>query len=189
MVTTPGQYTRSHRLRWELLLVQSQALAVPLCQRRASWDTQERVFKRAVGSLKRRGVEGGIFGYLALNEHREWVQKICAEAGIVPLLALWGTEGKALLCTFIEAGFEAIGVALRSDIIDDHWLGIKVDGEFVEQRKKRQIDVCGEKGEYYSLVIDGPIFRRRIAIGQIRIARRATVAFLQVLSCALVERT
>lgn len=80
-------------------------------------------------------------------------------------------------------------VASRSDIIDDHWLGTKVDGEFVEQIKKRQIDVCGEKGEYHTLVIDGQIFRRRIAIGEIRIARRATVAFLQVLSCALGERT
>lgn len=72
MVTTTGQYTRSHRLRWELLLAQSQALAVPLYQRRASWDTYERVIKRAVASLKRGGVQGGIFGDVALNEHREW---------------------------------------------------------------------------------------------------------------------
>jgi uncharacterized protein (TIGR00290 family) len=189
MVTTSGQYTRSHRLSRKLLIAQSQAIGVPLQQKRASWNTYEREFKRAVTVFKREGIAGGVFGDVSLDEHREWVQKVCAEKGIVPLLPLWGTEGKDLLFRFIEAGFEAIVVAVRSDIVDEHWLGTKIDGEFVEQIEKGGVDVCGENGEYHTLVVDGPIFRKKIAIGETKVVRRDTMAFLQVLDFSLVGRS
>jgi diphthine-ammonia ligase len=189
MFTTTGRHTRSHRVSRELLLAQSQAIGIPLYQRRASWDTYEREFTKGLTSCKRKGIEGGVFGALYHSEHREWVEKVCAEAGIVPLLPLWGMGGKALLRRFIEAGFEAIVVAVRSDIVDDHRLGTRIGGEFIEQMEKGGVDVCGENGEYHTLVVNGPIFRRRIAIGETRVVRRGTMAFLQVLGFDLVERT
>jgi uncharacterized protein (TIGR00290 family) len=181
MVTTTGHFTRSHRLSKELLMAQSQVVGIPLCQRRISWDTYDREFSRALTSFKREGLEGGVFGALYLREDRAWVEQICAAAGIVPLLPLWGMEGKDLLCTFIDTGFEAVVVAVRSDIVDDHWLGARVDGEFIEQMEKTGIDVCGENGEYHTLVVDGPIFSKRIEIGKTKITRRGTMAFLHVI--------
>jgi len=189
MVTTTGNYTRSHRLSGGLLMAQSQAVGIPLYQRRASWNTYEREFIRALTFLKRKGIEGGIFGDLALTEHREWVERVCTEAGIVPFLPLWGMERKDLLRAFMAAGFEAIVVAVRNDIMDDHWLGRQIDGAFVEQMEKRGIDVCGENGEYHTLVIDGPIFKRKIALEETEISRRGTMAFLQVLSFALRQKS
>src|SRR4030042_4691080 len=182
MFATTGRYTRSHRLSRELLMAQSQAVGIPLYQRRASWDTYEREFTEALISSKRKGIEGGVFGALYLSEDREWVERTCAEAGIVPILPLWGMGGKELLRRFIEKGFEAIVVAIRSDIVDEHWLGTRIDGEFVEQMEKRGIDVCGENGEYHTLVVDGPIFSKRIVIGETRITRREKRAFLHVAS-------
>jgi len=188
MVTTTGNYTRSHRLREDLLIAQSQAVCIPLYQRRASWNTYEREFTRALTSLKRGGIEGGVFGALYLSEDRAWVERVCSEAGIVPLLPLWGMGGKDLLRTFIEAGFEAIVVAIRSDIMNEHWLGTRIDEAFVEHMEKGGVDVCGENGEYHTLVVDGPIFSRRIEIRETRITRRGTMAFLQVLDSSLVDK-
>jgi diphthine-ammonia ligase len=101
---------------------------------------------------------------------------------------LWGMERTELLRTFMAAGFEAIVVAVRNDIMDDHWLGRRVDGAFVEQMEERGIDVCGENGEYHTLVVDGPIFGKRIEIGEARITRRGTMAFLQVLDYSLEDK-
>jgi diphthine-ammonia ligase len=187
MFATTGRYTRSHRLSRELLMAQSRAIGISLHQRRASWNTYEREFTRALTSFKRKGIEGGIFGALYRSEDREWVERACAEAGIVPLLPLWGKEGKDLLAQFIEAGFEAVVVAVRADVLGEHWLGKKINGKFVKQMDERGIDVCGENGEYHTLVVDGPIFRKRIAIRETRIARRDTMAFLQVLNFSLVD--
>lgn len=185
MVTTTGNYTRSHRLSRELLIAQSQAVGIPLYQRRASWDTYEREFMRALTSFKQEGIAGGVFGALYLSEDRAWVERVCTEAGIVPLLPLWGMGGKDLLRAFIGTGFEAVVVAVRRDIMDDHWLGKQIDGAFVEQMEKRGIDVCGENGEYHTLVTDGPIFSKRIEIGETRITSRGTMAFLNIVSFAL----
>jgi diphthine-ammonia ligase len=180
MVTTTGSYSRSHRLSRELLIAQSQAIGIELHQRRVSWNTYERDFIKALNAFKQEGIEGGVFGALYLSDDRAWVERVCAEAGITPLLPLWGMETKALLSTFIEAGFEAIVVAVRRDIMDDHWLGKRIDGAFAEEMEKRGIDVCGEYGEYHTLVVDGPIFSRRIEIKETRVTRRGTMAFLHI---------
>jgi diphthine-ammonia ligase len=180
MVTTTGNYTRSHRLRRDLLAAQSQAIGIPLHQRRASWDTYEREFIRALISLKQEGIEGGVFGDIFHPEHRAWVERVCAQAGMVPLIPLWNMEGRDLLRAFIEAGFEAIVVAIRNDLMKSHWLGKRIDREFIEQMEKEGVDVCGENGEYHTLVVDGPIFRRRLAIRESRIARRGQMSFLHI---------
>jgi len=185
MVTTTGNYTRSHRLSRELFISQSQTVGIPLYQRRASWDTYERGFSRALTSLKREGIAGGVFGALYLSEDRAWVERVCTEAGIVPLLPLWGMSGKDLLRAFIGTGFEAIVVAVRRDIMDDHWLGKRIDGAFVEGMEKAGVDVCGENGEYHTLVTDGPIFSKRIEVGETRVARRGTMAFLNIVNFSL----
>jgi diphthine-ammonia ligase len=189
MINTTGNYTRSHRLSRELLIAQSQAIGIELHQRRASWATYEREFTKALNSFKREGIEGGVFGALYLSEDRAWVERVCTEAGIVPLLPLWGIEGKDLLRTFIEAGFEAIVVAVRSDIMNEHRLGTRIDGEFIEHMEKNEVDVCGENGEYHTLVVDGPIFSRRIDISETRVTRRGMMAFLHVLSFALRQKS
>ena len=186
MVTTTGNYTRSHRVSRELLIAQSQAVGISHRQRRASWNTYEKEFTRALTALKREGIAGGVFGDIDLNEHREWVERVCAEAGIISLLPLWGMGRKDLLNIFITAGFEAIVVAVRSDIMDDHWLGKKIDEDFMEQMEQRGIDVCGENGEYHTLVVDGPIFTKRVAIGQTSIVKRGNMSFLQIMAFSLV---
>jgi diphthine-ammonia ligase len=180
MVTTTGSYSRSHRLSREVLIAQSQALGIGLDQKRVSWNTYEREFIKALNAFKQEGIEGGVFGALYLSDDRAWVERVCAEAGIVPLLPLWGMGGRDLFRAFIEAGFEAIVVAVRSDIMDDHWLGKRIDGEFMEEMEKSGIDVCGENGEYHTLVVDGPIFNKRIEISKTRITRRGMMAFLHV---------
>jgi diphthine-ammonia ligase len=180
MVTTTGHYSRSHRVSRELLIAQSQALGIELHQRRVSWNTYEREFTKALTSLKQGGIEGGVFGALYLSDDRAWVERVCTEAGIAPLLPLWGIEGIDLLRAFIEEGFEAIVVAERRDLVEEHWLGTKIDGKFIAHMKKKGIDVCGENGEYHTLVVDGPIFSRRIEIKETKITRRGKMAFLHV---------
>jgi diphthine-ammonia ligase len=185
MVTTTGNYTRSHRLSRELLVAQSQAVGFPLYQRRASWNTYEGEFTRALTSFKRQGIEGGVFGDLALNEHREWVERVCSEAGITPILPLWGAGYKDLLRQFLQAGFEAIIVAIRSDLMDVDWLGKRLDEASIGYMEEHGIDLCGEGGEYHTLVVDGPLFRERIAIGETMITRRGNILFLKVLNFVL----
>ncbi len=188
MFTTTGRYTRSHRLSRELLLAQSQAIGIPVYHRRASWNTYEREFKRALAFFKGNGVQGGVFGDLNLNEHRRWVERICADPGFIPLLPLWGIEGKDLLRQFVGAGFEAVVIAAKDGLLSADWLGRRIDEELIDELKKEGVDICGEEGEYHTLVVDGPIFSRRIRIKGTKVIRRKEMSFLEILNFELEEK-
>ncbi|MDI6888166.1 MAG: diphthine--ammonia ligase [Methanocellales archaeon] len=159
-----GERSRAHGLRIELLRLQSDAIGIPIILKPTTWETYEQVFKNTVSELKQIGVEEGIFGDIDLQEHRDWVERVCAEVGIKPILPLWSKKRERVLEEFIRAGFEAIVVATKADFLGEEWLGCRVDRKFRRELSNKQIDLCGEAGEYHTFVIDGPIFRKRINI-------------------------
>ena len=131
-------------------------MGLPLIQVHTSWEEYEANFKDAMRTLQAAGVEGGVFGDMDLEEHRAWVERVCVEVGLVPLLPLWKADPWALLEEFWAAGFRAIVVAAR---IDPTFLGRSLDRELVAEMTARGAHPCGENGEYHTLVTDGPLFR------------------------------
>ncbi len=164
MVTENGERSRSHGLSSKLIQVQSEALNIPLLQQRCTWETYEGEFKKAVLKLQEKGVKTGVFGDIDIQEHLDWVERVCREVGVKAYLPLWGKNQKELLSKFINAGFETIVVATKAEILDKDWLGKKIDENFIQELEKKKVSPCGESGEYHTLVVNGPIFKKRIKI-------------------------
>jgi uncharacterized protein (TIGR00290 family) len=158
----------SHGLDSGLIAAQSQAIGIPMVQREATWDTYEQEFKNAIHWLKQRGIDTAIFGDIDIQEHKDWVDRVCGEVGITPIEPLWDLDPERILADFIDEGFEAILVNVKADLFGEEWLGRRVDRNLLEDfqnlRSKHNFHVCGEWGEYHTLVTDGPIFKRRIKI-------------------------
>lgn len=166
-------------------MAQAEATGIPVYFKRASWNTYEKEFSKALASFKGEGLEGGIFGDLNTDEHRKWVEGACKKPGLTPLLPLWGRESKALLLELVSEGFEAVVVAVRADLLNSSWLGRKIDYGFIREIEKVGVDVCGEKGEYHTLIVDGPFFKKRIEIKETKVVRREGMAFLEILDFEL----
>ncbi|TET61558.1 ATP-binding protein, partial [Candidatus Aerophobetes bacterium] len=47
---------------------------------------------------------------------------------------------------------------------------------------------CGEAGEYHTLVIDGPIFKKRIVVLESEIVQRQEHWFLDISRCILEDK-
>lgn len=62
------------------------------------------------------------------------------------------------------AGFEAVIVAVRDGVLPAAMLGRTLDPELVAEIEAAGADVCGEHGEYHSVVIDGPLLRRPLRV-------------------------
>jgi len=158
----------SHGLDAQLMVAQSKAIGIPILQREITWDTYEDGFKAAVMDLKQMGIKGAVFGDIDVQDHKEWVNRVCSEVGIIPMEPLWGLSPEQILTDFINEGFEAIVVNVKADLFDEEWLGRKVDEKFLEDlselQKNHNFHICGEFGEYHTLVTDGPIFKKRIKI-------------------------
>lgn len=164
LLSEDGKRERAHGTRHFLLKLQSEAIRIPIVQVNASWERYEEKFKHAVEELKLEGVEGGVFGDIDLIEHREWVERVCGELEIEPILPLWDLDPEDILLEFIEEGFEAMVVATR---IKEEWLGRKIDKHFIDELKNFDFHLSGESGEYHTFVIDGPIFKRRIKVSEL----------------------
>ncbi|MFC2016423.1 diphthine--ammonia ligase [Chloroflexota bacterium] len=189
MATEDGKRSRSHGLPVEVLQLQAQAIGIPLVQRRTTWDTYEAEFKSMLRVLKQEGVDGGVFGDIDLEEHKEWVDRICQQVDIKPHLPLWGLSQEQILRDFIGLGFKALVVATKADLLGEEWLGRRVDLDFIrhldELRETKDITPCGEAGEYHTLVTDGPLFKKRLEILKTDKVLRDEHWFLEILKSEL----
>lgn len=163
MIAEDGKYSRSHGIKADLIKAQAEAMGIPIIQRATNWENYEREFKDTVMSLRKEGINSGVFGDIDLEQHRDWVERVCREIEIKALLPLWGEERENLLNEFINLGFKAFVCAVNPSFLDDRWLGREIDFEFIRDLKSLGgVDLCGEKGEYHTFVYDGPIFKERV---------------------------
>ena len=185
MITEDGKRSWTHGLSTELLQMQSQAIGIPLVQRQTTMASYETEFKDVLFTLKQTGISGGVFGDIDLEEHKEWVDRICRQVNITPYLPLWGQSQEKILRSFIASGFEAIIVVARADLFGEEWLGRKMDWEFLSHLAKLKqtsgIQPCGEAGEYHTFVIDGPLFNQRVEILETNKVLREGHWFLEIL--------
>jgi len=155
-----------HGIEGRLLKFQADLIGIPLVQKEVSADMQkyEEEFKAAVTELKGKDIGSMVFGDIYLLEHESWIERVCADLKIKALEPLWNEPAENIVDEFIRLGFKAIIVSCKADILGKEFLGRYIDKNLVEEFKKRNICPCGEKGEFHTLVVDGPIFSKPIKI-------------------------
>jgi len=190
MVTEDRMRSRTHGLSAAVLRAQSEALGIPLIQRPTTWDHYEAEFKKMLAALKKEGITDGIYGDIDLDEHREWVERVSGEAGITAHLPLWGETQEKILKDFIDSGFKAVVVATRADMLGEEWLGRAIDEEFIADlaAKAKNVTLCGEAGEYHTLVVDGPLFHKRLELIETSKVNRDDHWFLEIEDVALQDK-
>jgi len=165
LLNMSGQSSHTHGLDSRLILAQSEAAGIPVVQKKTTWDACEDKFKKAAAGLKEKGIEGGVFGDIDIQGHRDWVERTCGGLGIKPFEPLWQNDREKLLTEFVKSGFRAIITVTKAELLGDEWLGRNIDKKFINDIKKvKGVDLCGEGGEYHTFVTDGPIFRKSIEI-------------------------
>jgi uncharacterized protein (TIGR00290 family) len=189
MVSEDGVTSRAHGVRTDVLRMQAEAMELPIIQRRTSWETYEREFKAVVSLLKKRGIEAGIFGDIDLAEHREWVERVCREAGVSAVLPIWEEKRGSLLEEFIREGFEALVISVRNDVFGPEWLGLVIDERFVAELSNRSdVDLSGENGEYHTLVVSGPVFKKKMRVVQSKTVVQDERSILDITASEVIER-
>jgi uncharacterized protein (TIGR00290 family) len=156
-----------HGITNDLISLQAESLGIPVVQYPVPADMKEYEsrFKKAVTKLKQKyNAEGMVFGDIYLDEHKEWVERVCNEIGIIPVEPLWNLPVISIINEFISTGFKSVIVSGKADLFDKTFMGRIIDFDLVNELKSRNICVCGENGEFHSFVIDGPIFNKKIEI-------------------------
>ncbi len=155
-----------HGIEAKLLKLQAELVGIPMVQKEVSPDMKlyEQEFKEAVTALKAKGIETMVFGDIYLLDHASWVERVCKDLKIKPIEPLWEIEPEKIAEEFIGLGFKSIVVSCNAKLLDKSFIGRYVDRDLIKDLKAKKVCPCGENGEFHTLVVDGPIFKKRIDI-------------------------
>lgn len=170
MLTEDNYRSRSHGLARTVIEKQADSLQIPIKFCPATWKDYEPVFLDALFELKNEGIMMGVFGDIKISDkpdwvaHRQWADKVCEKAGIFASEPLWEDNVETLLHDFFYSGFVAKIISVNADLLSADYLGRILDENLIKEFTKQGIDPAGEKGEYHTIVIDGPIFNKPLCL-------------------------
>jgi len=155
----------------------------------------EKSYRSAIACLNRtRGVSAVVTGDITeVDGIPNWMEQCCDGLGIRVLKPLWGRSREQLLGTFVSAGFKAVFSCVKKPWFTEQWLGAELDRACIERlrelKRSSGIDICGENGEYHTLVLDGPLFRKRLELTAFRRRTDADVMYLDIEEARLLEKS
>jgi diphthine-ammonia ligase len=159
-----GKISRSHGIPYSILQEQANAADLHLHCISSSWQEYELHFTNAMTALK----EGfklthAVFGDIDLQPHRDWEEKVCANAGLTAVLPLWQQERRILVNQMLEADIETMIVSCN-ETMGERFIGQVITPSLIDELEAMGIDACGENGEFHTLVLDCPLFSERINV-------------------------
>lgn len=188
MMDDRGEWSFTHRLAPELLKKQAEALGIPILLKQSTSDSYGADFIETIRELKAKGIEGGVFGDMDIEPHREWEENMCREGGVACHLPLWKMDQNEVMDDFLNLGFEATVVVTQGDKLGSEYLGRTIDRAFLEEMKEKGVTPCGELGEFHTIVTDGPLFRKKLEITGSEVKTNMGYWFLEVRGTRLAEK-
>lgn len=156
-----------HGVRKRLLALQAECVGLPLHCIDLPWPCSNEEYGRImtgfVAEVLAQGIHHVAFGDLFLEEVRAYREKQLAGTGITPLFPLWGSDTTNLAREMMAAGLKARICTLDPGKLDVALGGHEFDPALLAALPAG-VDPCGENGEFHTLVYDGPMFLRPLAV-------------------------
>lgn len=145
------------------------ALDIPLLFFPASGAQYAEAFGHALVEARALGAEVCAFGDLDFDQNRAWEEARCEEYGLGACFPLWNMRREEIIDGLLNVGYRCLIKTINKqkfphvdpDEIErlcEKYLGSFLDWNFLRDISRLGGDICGENGEYHTLVTDGPIF-------------------------------
>jgi len=169
-----------HGVRRSLLEEQAESLGLALERVDIPPDCPNQVYEARMQEVlerfQRLGVETVAFGDLFLEEIRCYRETNLAKIGMRGIFPIWGRNTRELLGDFLALGFKGVVVCVDTQHVPASLAGRMLDDTFLRDLP-RDVDPCGENGEFHTFVFDGPLFKQPIAFRAGELAVRGQFSF------------
>ena len=176
-----------HGTSKDFLREQAESVGLPLDEIEIPWPCPNAVYEERLGAFARRAVAAGIsalaFGDLFLEDIRRYREAQFAGTGLELLFPLWDRPTGPLAEVMTRAGLRAWIVAVDLARAPGEWAGRCYDPAFTA-RIGRNVDPCGENGEFHTFAFDGPMFRRPVRVTPGAVTARDGFATVDLVSSA-----
>lgn len=120
-------------------------------------------------ALHKLGADLLVSGVTTTPEHLDYYREILDPIGVKQYAPLFGKDPLVGLAEMQQLGFHCLVIEVDTALgANKDWLGKEIDKAILEEIRNRvaekKINPIGEWGEYHTLVVDCPIYKKRIAV-------------------------
>ncbi|THH10075.1 hypothetical protein EW145_g1577 [Phellinidium pouzarii] len=141
-------------------------------------------------------IQGVSVGAILSNYQRVRVEHVCLRLSLTPLCYLWQRNQDELLHEMIQTGLDAVLIKVAGIGLTTKHLGKTLAEMQPTLRRLNNLygaHICGEGGEYETLTLDCPIFKRRLVLKRVETVIHsdndfATVAYLRIKDAFLEDK-
>lgn len=158
--------TMAHGYRETILSKQAEAMELPIDFMYFEAGAYRDAYVDKLKQVKREhGITHVVYGDLYLEEHRIWIEEVCREVELSPLFPAWikPEDSMDLYQEYLALGFRSVIVNVNKKFLGREWLGRYLNEELATEAAGKFCPMA-ECGEYHSLVVDGPVFSKALAI-------------------------
>lgn len=172
--TRPYKRVSMHGVRESLIEKQAASIGIPLIKiwlpELPSMEPYETELINVLSDLKQKGVDHSVFGDIFLEDIKKYRENLLIKIGVDCIFPLWNLPTSKLANDFIQQGFQAKIVASSANRLEKGFIGNNFDNQFLESLPK-EVDPCGENGEFHTFVFDGPIFNKPVdfELGEVKL--------------------
>lgn len=138
------------------------------------------------------GIEGVTAGALASEYQKSRVEAICDRLGLDVLAPAWQQDPREYWEELLKAGFRVIITKVACDGLGKEWLGREVTREALEEltalAERHRFHLAFEGGEAETLVIDCPLFKKRVEIDDAQVQWNGETGSYLITSAKLVDK-
>ncbi len=150
---------------------QSESLNIPLIIEKTvgKKEVELKELEKALSKAKRvHRIQGITTGALFSNYQRTRIEEICDKLNLKCYSPLWHMDQEKEMEYLINNGYKFIMTKVAADGLDKSWLGKIISEDhlkkLVQLNKKNYLNIAGEGGEFETLVLDAPMFKKQIII-------------------------
>jgi uncharacterized protein (TIGR00290 family) len=174
-----------HAVRRVLVQTQAERTGIPLWEIELPWPCSNEEYEAIMRGVVKRALDEGVnafaFGDLFLQDIRDYRERQLTGTGLEALFPVWGIPTGQLALDMIAGGIKAKLTCVDPSKLDKSFAGRDFDLALLESLPK-EVDSCGENGEFHTFVHDAPVFDRPIDVELGVIVERDGFVFADVLS-------
>lgn len=147
----------------------AECLGMPLVSAEAGCEPDDEVsdLEQALArTMEDFGADAILSGAIASEYQRTRIDAIGYRLGVPTFAPLWHKEPATYMASLLQAGYDIRFSRVAADGLDASWAGACLDGPTLARLQRLRLHVAGEGGEYETLVLDAPHFRRRIVVDE-----------------------
>ncbi|MGQ0797997.1 MAG: diphthine--ammonia ligase [Methanobacteriota archaeon] len=175
-----------------LTRLHAEALGVPLVHEAADpGETGELDGLRR--AMSRADVDGVVVGAIASDYQHSRVHRVAEGLGLRVFAPLWRLDPHLLVDEYVRAGLRIVVSSVSAEGFDASWLGRPWDPATIEDLRRLEarhgVHPCGEGGEFETLVLDAPFFRKAIRVDRATTSWRGSSGVWRVEAASLVPKS